>query len=169
MTHFIYSLITLFIAIFFVLLGLIGIIISLSSNMKALAASLILDHSILMFIFGLCILCIGAATVFNIVISSRRKYHNFKVGNQPVSVDTQLIESYVKNYLQDLFPNTETPSRVELKKSKLHITLDLPYIPLESQHDLTERMKSELQELLTTLLGYKQPFNLSVSFQLPPK
>lgn len=165
MTNFLYSLISLFIALFFILLGIIGIILPWSSSMQSLAVSLILENSLLIFLFGLSFLAIGIATVVNILLNARRRYYHFKVSGQTVSVDTTLIQSYLQKYFKELFPNIDVPFQLEVKKNKLFITADLPYVAKNDQDALLERMRTELRELLSDFLGYKHQFHLSASFQ----
>lgn len=169
MNYFLYSLITLFIALFFILLGFIGVIIPWSHNMQSLAVALILENSALIFIFGFSFLCIGIATAVNILLNARRKYYHFKVSGQTVSVDSALIQNYLQTYLKDLFPDAEIPYHLDLKKNNIHITIDLPYIEPENQAALLERIRTELRELFSSFLGYRQQFHLSASFQTPPR
>lgn len=169
MTNFLYSLISLFISLFFILLGIIGIILPWSSSMQSLAVTLILENSLLIFLFGFSLLAIGIATAVNILLNAKRHYYHFKVSGQTVSVDTALIQNYLQKYFKELFPETEVPYQLQVKKNKLHITVDLPYIAKNDQDALLERMRTELRELLSDFLGYRHPFHLSASFQSLPK
>lgn len=169
MTNFLYSLISLFIALFFILLGFIGIILSWSSNMQSLAISLILEHSVLIFLFGFSFLAIGIATAVNIILNTRRHYYHFKVSGQNVSVDTTLIQNYLQRYFKELFPDVDVPYQLQVKKNKLHITVDLPYVAQSEQEVLLERIRTELRELFSNFLGYRNQFQLSASFQSPPR
>lgn len=165
MTHFLYSSISFCIALFFVLFGFIGIILPWSSGMQTVAIDLITQQSLLIFIFGVSMLAIGVATALNILLGMRRQYFHLKVQNQPVSVDSTLIQNYLKIYLNELFPEKEIPFQVQVKKNKISVTIDLPYIQEEQQSALLDRIANELKELFSTFLGYKEHFYLSASFQ----
>lgn len=169
MTNLFYSLITLFIALFFILLGIIGIILPWSSAMKELAVTLILENSLLIFLFGFCFLTVGIASAVNILLSSKRHYYRFKIQGNPVTVDTSVIQSYLQKYFQELFPENEVPFRLQTKKNHFHLTADLPYVPNDERNALLERMKNEIAQLLSDLLGYKNRFNFSASFRSLPK
>ena len=165
MTHFLYSLITFCIALFFILFGIIGIILPLSTGMQTLAVNLILQQPVLIFLFGISLLAIGIVTALNIMLGTRRQYFHIKVQGQPVSVDSALIQSYVKTYLDDLFPGKEIPFQLKLKKNKISVIVDLPAIDESQQSALLDRISDELRELFTSFLGYKHHFHLSASFQ----
>lgn len=167
MNHLLYSLITLFIAIFFILLGIIAMILPWSENAKAHAISFIVDHSQVIFFFGLSFLCVGLATCLNIVSSSKRRYYRFKVGNTAVSVDGDLIHKYVKTYLKELFPDNEIPLQLTIKRNTIKLVIDLPSIDDAEKEPLLTRMQEELKKLFSDTLGYQNPFHLSVSFQAP--
>lgn len=169
MTNFLYSLISLFIALFFILFGIIGIILPWSASMQSLAVTLISENSLLIFLFGMSFLAIGVATAVNILLNARRQYHHFKVSGQTVSVESTLIQNYLQKYFKELFPGVEVPYQLQIKKNKLHITVDLPYIAKQDQEALLERMRTELRELFSDFLGYRNAFHLSASFQSLPK
>lgn len=169
MTHLLYSLITLFIAFFFILLGFIGIILPWSTGMQNITVNFILNNSILIFLFGFCALLIGAITAINILFNMRRQYYYFKVGSQTVSVDSTVIQTYLQKYLKELFPAIDVPYQLQLKKNKIHVVIDLPYIEPSQQNATLERLQSELRDLFQSLLGYRHQFHLSASFQSAPK
>lgn len=169
MIHFFYSFISLVIAIFFILLGIICVILPWSSGMQSLAISLLVDNGVLIFLFGLSFLAIGFATALHILLSTRRQYYHLKVCDQPVSVDAMLIQNYLHTYLKELFPDIDVPNRVEIKKNNIHVTLDLPFVEPENQEIVLERIKSELKEIFSSLLGYHQQFYLYASFQPPAR
>lgn len=168
MTNFLYSLITFLIAIFFILLGLVGIILPWSTNMQTLVTNLMLNYSIMVFLFSFCILAIGVATAFHIILSLKRQYYHFKVHGQTVSVDTTLIHNYLQIYWKELFPKNTVPFQLNLKKNKFHIIVDLPYVEKSQQKELLERIRQDVSTLFVELLGYRQYFQLSASFQERP-
>jgi hypothetical protein len=168
MNHFLYSSITLCMALFFALLGLIGVLLPWSEAFRGLAVKLILDYTLLMFLFGLSCLCIAFATAFNIIINMKRRYYHFKVAGGNVSVDSELLQNYLHTYLKELFPQSEIPYQLALKKNKIHITLDLPYIEPSKQSELLKRIQTELKQLLTSFMGYHHHFHLAASFQPAP-
>lgn len=169
MTNFLYSVISLIIALFFILLGIIGVILPWSSSVQSLAISLILEHGLLIFLFGLSLLAIGIATTVNIILSSKRRYYHLKVNSQTVSVDTAVIHNYLHKYFKELYPEIDVPYQLKMKKNKLHITVDLPYSAQSEQEAILERIQTELRELFQHFLDYRQPFFLSASFKDLPR
>lgn len=168
MTHFFYSLITFLIAIFFILLGIIGILIPWSSNVRAEVISIISEHSIAISLFGLIFIAIGIAVVVNILLVSKTSYYQFTVGKNHVYVDETVIQSYLREYWKELFAAQEIPNRITLKGNQINVVADLPYVEPEQQTKLINKIQQELTELFGEILGYRQQFHLSVSFQPEP-
>lgn len=168
MTHFFYSLISFLIAIFFILLGLIGVLIPWSENVRAEVITLINEHSIAISLFGLSFMTIGIAVMANIIINSKTSYHHFTLGKNFVSVDESIIQRYLNEYWKELFSGQEIPHRITLKDNKINITADLPYLQQQQQGILLAKIEQELTELFSDILGYRQQFSLSVSFQAEP-
>ncbi|MGZ3732852.1 MAG: hypothetical protein ACXU9U_03855 [Parachlamydiaceae bacterium] len=164
MTPFLYSLITFCIAFFFILLGFIGVILPWSTGMQNVAIYFIQHHTAFIFLFGFSSLLIGAITAVNLWLNTQRQYYHSKVNGQTVSIDTELIQTYLYKYLKELFPGRDVPYRLQVKKNKIHITIDLPSTPDSEQEVLLERIQSELYELFQSLLGYRHTFHLEVSF-----
>ena len=168
MLHFIYSLISFLTAIFFILLGIIAVLIPWSANIRYEVINIIADHSIAISLFGLCFLAIGVAVVVNILLSSKPKYFQFTVGKNFVYVDEKIIQRYLTEYWKELFTGQEIPNRITLKNNHIDVIADLPYVPPAQQAELLTKIENELTELFSDLLGYRQQFHLAVSFQSPP-
>lgn len=165
MRNFFYSLITFFIAIFFILLGIIGILLPWSTSMQKLIFTFLFDYSRITFLFGLCFLAIGIAVVLNILSNGQRHYYHFKIKGNSVSVDTELLQTYLQKYLKELFPRQDLPCQLQVKKNKIHVTIDFPSMEEPEQDILLKQVRNELKELFSTLLDYKHEFFLSASFQ----
>lgn len=165
MNHWFYSLISLFVALFFLLLGSLAIMLPWSPVARTDLVMFILEDSLAIFLFGFVFLAIGIAIVTQIILSARKNYYRLKSSPRAISVDEAVITNYINSYWKDLFPKTYIPSSLNLKKNKIHITADLPYIPQSEQKELLEKIKTDLDELLASLLGYRDIFYLSASFQ----
>jgi len=168
MLHFIYSLISFLIAIFFILLGVIAILIPWSTNIRHEVIGTIAEHSIAISLFGLCFLAIGVAVVVNILLASKPKYYQFTIGNNFVYIDEKIVQRYLSEYWKELFAGHEIPNRITLKNNQIDVVADLPYVPPAQQEELLTKIQNELTDLFSDLLGYRQQFNLSVSFQPAP-
>lgn len=165
MTNFFNSLITFFIALFFILLGFIGILLPWFPSMQKLVLTFLFDYSMLTFLFGLSFLAIGIAVALNILSHGRRRYYQFKVEGNSVSVDTGLLQNYLQKYLQELFPGKDLPCQLQIKKNKIHVTIDFPFMEQPEQETLLPQLRNELRELFSSLIGYEHEFYLSASFQ----
>lgn len=160
-----YSLINLAIAIFFLMLGLVAILLPWSPMVRTDLIQFILEDSIAIFLFGFVFLIVGLAIVIYTLLSTRRSYYRLKGGPQSVQIDEQVIQDYLDSYWKQLFPQTIVPNRLQIKKNKIHLIADLPYVPPSEQRNVLDRINNDLTDLFGSFLGYREPFYLSASFQ----
>lgn len=168
MINFFYVLITLVIALFFIGLGLIGVLIQASSNIRADVITFILEDHLFILISAIASLLIGAAIIFYVITGFGKRYHQIKSDKGSFYLDESLFEDYMKNYWKQLFPKQEVPNHVLVKKNKVQITADLPYVPENQQKALLARIDRDLKDIFHRLLGYKQEYVISISFQSEP-
>lgn len=164
MTNFLSSLITFTIAIFFTLLGIVCVMIPWSGEVRFGLIRFILEDSLAISLFGLAFIVVGLAIVTYILLSSRRQYYHIKSGSHAVKVDESAIQQYLSLYWKELFPSQDVPCRLALKKNRIHITVDLPHVPLLEQRPLLEKVKQDLHEIFANNIGYEDEFFLSASF-----
>ena len=165
MYNFFYSLIYFIIAIFFILLGIVGVMIPWSDTIRSELVQFIQRDALVISLFGFAFVIVGFAIAVNIIINARRSYYLLKSGDNAVMVDEQIIQQYLTVYWKQLFPNYDTPCRLRIKKNRLHLTIELPYLPTTEQPVLLERIKQELRDLFASSLGYHDEFQISASFQ----
>lgn len=164
-----YSLISLVIAIFFLMLGVVSLMLPWSPSAQADLIELIQKDSMNLAFFGFGFILIGLSIVINIALSARHHYYQVKSGPYSVQVDEAIIQDYLDSYWRQLFPRSEVPNRFMIKRNKIHITADLPYVPPSEQKALLKQSSDELAQLLESFLGYRKPVSLSASFQPEPK
>jgi len=86
-----------------------------------------------------------------------------------VAVEESVLQEYVNNYWGDAFPTYDIPNRLTVKKNKVHIYADLPYVPKAQQKTLMENIQHDISELLSRIFGYRQDLTLSITFQKETK
>lgn len=165
MNNLFYSLITLAIALVFLLTGIVGIMIPWSTEVRAGLVRFINEDSVTISLFGLAFIIVAAAIIANIVIGMRRSYYHISSGNYGVSVDEAAIQQLLNAYWQQTFPGQDIPSRLTLRNNHIHIAADLPYTPADEQTLVLERIRQDLRETFGSVLGYTSEFYLSASFQ----
>lgn len=165
MTHFFYSLISLIISLFFILLGVIGLLFPWFPSMRETLVHFIMENSLMMFLFGIALTVSGVAMISHLIYTSRRHSYEIRSGRQIYRIEQSLIEDYLNTYWKQLFPKIEIPNHVSIQKNKIHITADLPYIPIEQQKSLLERIEHDLSDIFTRVLGYRDEYIISISFQ----
>lgn len=164
-----YSLISFVVAIFFIMIGIICMMLPWSEAVRTDLVQFILEDSLVISLFGIGSLIIGLAIVVNIILGSRRHYYHVKSGSKSVTVDETLIQQYLNTYWGELFPNCSVPNKFSLKSNKIYVAADLPYLPVKEQKALIERVKTDLQDIFKRILGYQNEFHLSISFQSESK
>ena len=169
MYNLLYSLISFIIAVFFVLIGVISILIPWSENVQGILVNFILNDAIAISLFGFAFIVIGLTIVIDILLNTRRSYYTVKSGSFSVSVDETVLQQYVTQYWKKSFPSQDIPSRLTLKNNQIHISVDLPYEARENQRPLLEQINSDLQREFAEYLGYEKQILLSASFQAAPK
>lgn len=170
MIYFFYASIVLVIALFFIVLGLLSFLIRLSTDVRSEFVSFILEDNLLLSLFGLVSLLIGLALAIHFFNSLKKRY--IKINSQHGAtyyLDEGLLEDYMKNYWQQLFPQHDIPSHMTIKKNQVSITADLPYVPENQQKALLARIDEDLKDLFNRLLGYHQEYIVSISFQTEEK
>lgn len=169
MKNFFYSLISLIIALFFIMIGIIGIMIPWSDVTRSSLIQFLNEDALAISLFGFAFIVIGSAIVVNILLSTRRRYYLIRANDTSIAVDESIIEQYLAAYWGQLFPGKDIPCRLSLKDNKIHIAVDLPYMPISEQKKLLEKIKEDLRNTFADYLGYRDEFNVSVSFQSASK
>lgn len=164
MRNLFYSLITFIIAVFFILLGLINIMIPWSGEVRYGLIRFILEDSLAISLFGFAFVIVGLALAIYILLGARRQYYHTKVGRHAVHIDQNVLDQYLNVYWKQLFPKAEIPYQISIRKNKIHLLVDLPHVPLLEQKPLLEKIKQDLQDLLVAKVGYDEEFYLAASF-----
>lgn len=169
MSNLFYSLISFIIAVFFILLGVIGVMVPWSPGIRTDLIQFILDDSLAISLFGFASIVIGLAIVINILLNTKKRYYHIRSDSKAIDIDETVIQQYLATYWKQLFPGSDIPCRMILKNNKIHITVDFPHLPIAQQQLLLERIKEDLRTTFTKMLGYHNDFYLSASFQGKPK
>lgn len=159
------SFLNFIIGIFFILIGIIGIMISLDAGTRTLAIQFILENNISIALFGFAFVVLGFAVVINLFLSFKRRYYKVRCENHALLVDETVIQDYVSSYWKKSYPAFDIPNRLTVKKNKIHIFADLPYMPRSEQKKSLEKIQEDLSDLFNRVLGYHDHFYLSISFQ----
>lgn len=168
MTNIIYSFITIIIALFFIVFGTLTLLLPWSETIRTTVIAFIQENSWPWNLFGLAFVLIGLALAAYTLLTSRHKYFKTKVGLNETVVSDAVIQDYLQSYWEKLFPRKEIPSRFNLKKNKIQIYADLPYIAHEEQKDLLKKIELDLSECLRDTLGFRKTLELNISFETRP-
>lgn len=165
MYRFFYSLITFIIALLCILVGIVGLIVPWSSNVRQFLTQMILEDSLVISLFGFAFIVIGIAMAAYIILNSRRRYYHIKTGDGSVLVDEGIVQEYLSLYWKQLMPDAAISSSVNLKDNKISINVDFPHVPVPGQRPLLEKVRTDLRDWLFKILGYHEEFQMHATFQ----
>lgn len=166
MVHFLYSLITFFVALFFIALGVFGILVQSSDIIRSEVIGFIIEDTLFLSLFGFISIVVGIAIIFYLVSTFKKRYFKIKSkSNNAYFLDENIFQDCLKDYWKRLFPKQEIPNQVIIKKNKIQVIADLPYVPVEQQKELVTQIDRDLKDLFTKLLGYYQDYTISISFK----
>ena len=165
MGHFFYSLLSFVIALFFLMIGVVVALIPLSSEIRTDIVSFILEDSTILLIFGVPCLLIGIGILFNAILGLKRHSYYIKSKNLLVRIDEGVVQDYLDTYWKQLFPNQEVANKVSIRRSKVYIVADLPYMPVPDQKATLERIQNDLDDVFSQTLGYHKEYFLDISFK----
>lgn len=164
MFNMLYSLISFVVALFFILLGIIGLILPWSAGVRTDIIQFILENTLAISLFGFGFVIIGSTLVINLILNLKKHHYYIRSQSQQIVIDEALIQQYLNSYMKDLFPHHDIPTRLSIRKNKIKISADLPYTPLPQQEQFINRMRHDLDGILKRILGYSNEFILSISF-----
>jgi hypothetical protein len=163
--NFAYSILSFVVALFFILIGIVGILIPWSINVRTLLTKFIFEDAIAISLFGFTFFVIGLAIVIHILFNAQKKHYKISSLKGPTTVDEAVIQEYLETYWKQLFPKNDIPCQLALKDNKIHVAVDLPYLPIQEQRPLLEKIRKDLMDMFTKVLGYRDEFFLSATFQ----
>ncbi|HRD55295.1 MAG TPA: hypothetical protein PLC42_02750 [Parachlamydiaceae bacterium] len=164
MSHFLYYLGSFIVGIFSICLGFLCFFVPSSEERLEKLTLFITQNPWFSYVFGIFFLTVGIAILMNVRLGAKKQYYRIKAGNRVTILDEKIFEQYLNTYWKELFPKNEVLSRASIKKNKLHITADLPHVPILEQKELLKQIESDLNDILIKYLGYHQEYILSVSF-----
>lgn len=127
------------------------------------------NYGTLLSIFGTGFLFVGISIIVYALVFAGRRYFYIRSGPREVAISEEIAKDYVSKYFQKLFTQKDLPCNLTVKRGKILISANLPYMPEDEQYALTQKINSDLSDILSYKLGYKAQYHLSISFEGPPK
>ena len=158
------STIHFFSGVFFVLFGLLTLMIPSTPSYRAMMISLLAEGWLPLTIMGILFIALGII-LLQLITVRRRSYYQLRSGEQAVTISESLIEESLKHYWTNRFDDKEVFCDLAITKKGLHITLDFPHVELRDQKDFIKRAENDVKVILDKTIGYQGPFHLSASFQ----
>jgi len=164
MRHFFYYLASFVVALFFICIGIMFCFLPDSQAKIDTLTQFMLQNPWLSYLGSILFIAMGAAILINIKLNLKKQSYKIRTGGLLACLDERIFEQYVDTYWKDLFPKNQVTSHVTIRKNKLHIEADLPYVPLSEQKPLLEQIEKDLNEILIKYLGYTQEYLISINF-----
>lgn len=168
MNNIIYYITNVTVALFFIMFGVLCMLIPLLSPLRTLFVETVQERSVIIFLVGIIFSLLGMAYASYILINAKKRTYHIRKGKHLIDIDQKVIDTYIVNYLTHCFPNMDISHELIIKKKKIMISADLPYVPESEQPTLTEKIYEDISDILSEKIGYRGELYLSVSFQSPP-
>ncbi len=149
--------------------GFVCLIFPWSLPMRSALVDFILNNTTAIFLLGFVLFFVGVARIFYILSGLRSTSYILRSGRKAVWIDESIFHDYLENYLKNIFPKGSFSNRVMIKNDKITLYADLPYVPVSEQKELIHKIQYDLGERMAMMLGYKNRFTLSATFQPKPK
>jgi|GEM_PF-2228356 len=154
-----------FIGSFFLVSGVLSIILAWSALMQNMTTQLILERPFALSLIGFALTLIGLSIVTRTLLKTRHRYVQVQIGKLGIFLDENVIHQYLETYWQKQFPNSSVRFNLGLKRHSLQIIAHLPFLPLPEQKVFLERVKQDFSDLFGRVLGYPYDVQLLASFQ----
>lgn len=162
--HYLFSFLNLILALFFILFGLITLLLPWSENVRSHVVAFINENAWPWNLFGLGFILIGIAIGAYTLLTKRNRYFTSKQGSNETTISEKVIDDYLRTYFAGQFPSQDIPYRFTISKNKFHLVTDLPFIPLENQPEVIQKIEDDIQKIFRDYLGYKKELKFSISF-----
>lgn len=157
--------ISFILGIFFFLIGIFGIILPWSSFLQRAATDLIVNHTLILSLFGIGFTLMGISIAAYAILNISRRYAYIKLGNRSVALDEALIKQYLQDYWKRKFPSAQVPFYMSIRKNSIQIVADLPPMPEGEQDQFLEKIQNDFSDLFDRRLGYPNEVHLVAHFQ----
>ena len=145
-----------------ILLGVFCIGFHYAPHLRQALAGFILSSSLL-FSIGCVLSALGVCLLAGFYYMYRGVYYSFSMENRVTSVDSKIIQEYVRQYWEEQLPGEEAEVAVLLRPDqKIEVYLEWKGFSLEAQKALLEGAENELSALLKQQFGYSKEFFFSV-------
>lgn len=159
-----YTLLSFILSLFFIAVGISSLAIAFSPFARTEVITFLLEHPNLIALFGLLFIAIGLISFFYLIQSTKRKYYTLKSQKLEIDVSESVISKYLRSYFRELYPYSDVPCQVELKKRRAEVTADLPFVPVNEQKELLKRIEEDLTAIFRDQIGYRNELKVSISF-----
>jgi len=163
-----YLAISCVIGIFFLIVGVFGIILPWSHVLQTLTIQFIQEKTLILSLFGLGLALIGLSMIAYALLHTRHRYVDIRTGGYAVTLDENVVRSYLEKYWEERFPESHIPFDITFKKRAIQIVVTLPPLPLQEQKPFLEQVKQDFNELFGRTLGYPYDVHLMARFEEPP-
>lgn len=160
--------ISFLLGVFFFLIGLFSIILPWSSFLQQAATDLIVNHTLILSLFGIGLALMGISIAVYAILNISRRYAYIKIGERSVSLDETLIKQYLQDYWTKKLPNVQVPFYLSIRKNSIQIVADLPPMAEEVQDSFLEKIQNDFSDLFDKRLGYPNEVHLVAHFQTEP-
>lgn len=152
--------------LFIAIAGFLTMLLPLVERMRNAIIYLLTEKPYTIAFIGLPVFLIGSAIILYLLVNSQKRYFYIRGGNESLQVSLSIVSAYVSDYLKRLFGLKDLACDVHCRNEKLTIHAALPYVPEDEQGPLSQRINTDIEEILLNKIGYMRQFNLSLALRV---
>lgn len=158
-----FSAVHLFVIFVILAIGVCFIALAKIPHVKFLISDLLSEKPEVCFSLGIFVLVLGCILLVGLYAMNRKRYYQVSMKGNKTKIDEAIIQKYVENYWQRIFPGQKFSAGVLLHPNrKIEIMAEIPNMPEEEQIELLEKVETELGGILAGNLKYDKEFELTV-------
>lgn len=151
--------------LFFIVVGIAGLILPWSSTLQNALIELISYESSLLAILGFAFLCIGIALLAYVSMQKRGNRIFLRLKPHPIEVDQNLIVGALDVYWKEVLQGQSVFTQVIPGKKSLLIKAEMPPMNELQQEELLKKIQPELENLLHETIGIPHDIKVELHFR----
>lgn len=113
---------------------------------------------------GMCFLLFASTAVWAAFLQIRKRVLVIKKGISEISVESTVLEGYLKQYWKRVFPGGSVTQQIRVEKEKILIEITFPAVALSDQSTVVRQMEKDIKDIFYSLIGYEGTIELIYEF-----
>jgi len=155
---------TLLLSLFSFFTGAFFLLATLSPSFRKNFIEQLKENRFSTVLISITLIAFAAFLLTNIWMERRRKHIYFHNAQGDIHIHKKVAKVFIQSYLEKIFQNKPIHCEVFVKRHKLAIECNLPFVPEEAQEGIAKAINEELSKILPGQIGYTKRFSLNISY-----